>query len=58
MILSKDKRVHGVSHVTPPDGNVFADIGFDPEEAANLKIRPELMLALHRHLQRKKLKQK
>ena len=28
-----------ISHVTPADGNVFADIGFPPEEAENLFVR-------------------
>jgi predicted XRE-type DNA-binding protein len=29
-----------------PSGNVFQDLGFEPEEAANLRIRAELMLQL------------
>jgi predicted XRE-type DNA-binding protein len=35
-----------VSHVTPAIGNVFADIGFPPVEAENLKLRSQLMSAL------------
>jgi predicted XRE-type DNA-binding protein len=35
-----------VSHVTPADGNVFADLGFSPEEAENLKVRAQLMREL------------
>lgn len=31
------------THVTPRDGNVFADLGFSAEEAANLKVRAQLM---------------
>jgi predicted XRE-type DNA-binding protein len=36
----------GSAHVTPAGGNVFADLGFPPEEAENLKIRSRLMGAL------------
>lgn len=25
-----------ISHITPSDGNIFADLGFPPEEAARL----------------------
>jgi predicted XRE-type DNA-binding protein len=35
-----------VSHVTPAGGNVFADLGFPPAEAQNLKLRSQLMTAL------------
>lgn len=38
-------------------GNVFADLGFSPSEARNLSLRSELMLALRRFIQRKKLTQ-
>jgi predicted XRE-type DNA-binding protein len=37
-----------VAHVTAADGNVFADLGFPPEEAANLALRSDLMAALIR----------
>lgn len=30
--------VHGIRHVTPPGGNVFLDLGFSPEKAAELQI--------------------
>ncbi len=43
--------------ITPADGNVFADIGFDPDEAANLKIRANLMIALRDIIEKKKLRQ-
>jgi predicted XRE-type DNA-binding protein len=39
----------GTSHVTPADGNIFADLGFDPLEAENLKMRSLLMSEL-RHI--------
>lgn len=48
----------GVSHVTKPGGNVFEDIGFDPAEAAKLKIRTQLAIALEKHISSKKLKQR
>ena len=31
-------------------GNVFADLGFAPEEAANLQVRSDLMIQLRRRL--------
>lgn len=36
----------GTAHVTPADGNVFADLGFSEEEAENLKVRAQLMREL------------
>lgn len=33
----------GSEHMTPAGGNVFADLGFPPDEAENLKIRAQLM---------------
>ena len=36
----------GSAHVTRADGNVFADLGFQPEEAINLSIRAQLMMEL------------
>ena len=35
-----------VNHVTPAGGNVFADIGFAPEEAETLKICAQLMMTI------------
>jgi len=37
--------------VTQGSSNVFEDLGFKPAEAANLKIRADLMLDLRRHIQ-------
>lgn len=31
--------------ITPADGNIFEDLGFPPDEARNLKLRSELMMA-------------
>ena len=36
---------------TRGSGNVFEDVGFDAEEAANLKVRADLLLDLRLHIQ-------
>src|SRR5215468_10281777 len=36
----------GIAHVTLAAGNVFADLGFSESEAANLKVRAQLMRKL------------
>lgn len=38
--------------------NVFRDVGFDPEEAANLKLRAVLMIEIEKYIQEKGLTQK
>lgn len=38
--------------------NVFEDLGFDPAEAANLKIRSDLMLEIRRYIEKNSLTQK
>ncbi|MEP6496310.1 MAG: helix-turn-helix transcriptional regulator [bacterium] len=38
----------GSSHVTPVGANIFSDLGFDPLEAENLKVRSLLMNELRR----------
>jgi len=38
-------------------GNVFADLGFDAQEAANLKLRSQLMIEVEKDLAEKKLTQ-
>lgn len=43
--------------VTPSSGSVFVDLGFGPEEAENLKIRSELMIAIRRLVEDRGLKQ-
>ncbi len=47
-----------VEHVTPADGNIFADLGFGPEEAENLLVRSDLMTQIIRMIQERGLKQK
>ena len=39
----------GIAHITLAAGNVFADLGFSDSEAANLKVRAQLMRKL-RHV--------
>ncbi len=38
------------SKVVPGGDNVFEDLGFDAEEAVNLKIRADLMLDLKKYI--------
>ena len=38
-------------------GNVFRDLGFEPEEAENLKVRADLMIELSKLIKAKKLTQ-
>jgi predicted XRE-type DNA-binding protein len=33
-------------------GNIFADLGFAPAEASNLRMRSELMMALRKYVER------
>ena len=44
-------------NVTPSSGNVFADLGFGPEEAEHLRIRSDLMLALRQLIEERRLTQ-
>ena len=53
----KQKRGSVVADVTSSNGNVFEDIGFGFEEAANLKIRSDLMIALVKWIQIKEYRQ-
>lgn len=41
-----------VMTVTKGHDNVFEDLGFEPEEAANLKVRADLMLSLRQYIQK------
>ena len=45
------------SKITPSSGNVFADLGFGPEEAEHLRIRSDLMSALRKLIEDRKLTQ-
>ena len=53
-----DASYEGTTHETPADGNVFLDLGFDPEEAANLKMRSTLMNELREFIRKQGLTQK
>lgn len=35
--MRDSKRMTGPTHVTPADGNIFLDLGFEPEEAERMK---------------------
>ena len=39
----------GITHVTPADGNVFADLGL--KDAENLKLRAQLMIEIGRYIE-------
>lgn len=47
-----------IEHTTPPDGNVFLDIGFGPDQAANLLVRADLMMKIEGVIKTRRLKQK
>ncbi len=46
-----------IEHTTPADGNVFADLGFPPEEAENRLIRCDLILEIDEIIRTRRLKQ-
>ena len=49
---TKRKSESASKKVVKGSRNVFEDLGFDQAEAANLKIRADLMLDLRRHIQK------
>jgi len=44
-------------NITESSGNVFADLGYSPDEAAILKMRADLMADLRKYIATKKLTQ-
>ena len=52
-----DKLNFEENHITPVGGNVFADLGFEPEEAAKLKIKSQLMIEVSEWIKTQQLKQ-
>ncbi len=44
-------------HIRRSSGNVFLDLGFDTEEAENLRVRSELMIELAKLVKRRRLTQ-
>ena len=59
--VTKSRKTLGVKREKKPEPkeiirgstNVFEDLGFEPAEAANLKVRADLMLDLRRYIQRR-----
>lgn len=47
-----------ILEITQGYNNVFEDLGFEPEEALNLKIRDDLMLNIKQFIQTKEWNQK
>ena len=43
--------------ITPSSGNVFRDLGFSREEAEHLLVRSDLMIAVQKALERRRVKQ-
>jgi predicted XRE-type DNA-binding protein len=43
--------------VTKSSGNVFLDLGFSPAEARNLRMRSQMMMALHKFIDKERLTQ-
>lgn len=41
----REAKQTGTTHTTPADGNVFADLGFPPEEAAALLAESQRRIA-------------
>lgn len=56
--MRADDSLPCVEHTTPADGNVFLDLGFDPDESANLMVRSILMSEIRHLIKQRKLKQK
>jgi predicted XRE-type DNA-binding protein len=46
-----------ITHITPVNGNIFEDLGFEPKEASKLKIKAQLMSQISEWIKSKKLKQ-
>jgi predicted XRE-type DNA-binding protein len=43
--------------ITKSSGNVFADLGFSPAEARNLRVRSQMMAALRKFIEKEGLTQ-
>jgi len=46
-----------ITHITPSNGNIFADLGFEPQEASKLKIKAQLMCHISEWIKKEQLKQ-
>ena len=46
-----------ITHITPKDGNIFEDLGFEAREAVKMKIKAQLMCQISEWIKDKQLKQ-
>jgi len=46
-----------ITHITSENGNIFEDLGFEPQEATKLKIKAQLMCQISEWIKEKQLKQ-
>jgi len=46
-----------ITHITSESGNIFEDLGFNPQEAVKLKIKAQLMCQISEWIKEKQLKQ-
>ncbi len=46
-----------ITHITPSTGNIFEDLGFEPQEASKLKIKAQLMCQISEWIKKEELKQ-
>lgn len=49
-VQQKTNKRNEADTVTPGSGNVFADLGFPPKEAAELKVKADLTLQIHQRI--------
>ena len=50
-------KVSSTTAITKSSGSVFADLGFPPAEARNLRLRSQMMTALRKFIEREGLTQ-
>ncbi len=46
-----------ITHITSSNGNIFEDLGFEPQEASKLKIKAQLMCQISEWIKKEQLKQ-
>jgi len=46
-----------ITHITPENGNIFKDLGFDSIQAEKMKIKAQLMCQISEWIKQKELKQ-
>ena len=42
-----------ITHITQKNGNIFEDLGFEPQEASKLKIKAQLMCKISEWIKEK-----